>query len=81
VCSLIIDSENCANVASTTFISKLNLCIAKHIRPYRLQWLSDSGEMKVTKQVVVSFSIIKYVDKVLCDVVSMQASYILLGRP
>ena len=37
--------------------------------------------MKVTKQVVVPFSIGKYVDEVLCDVVPMQASHILLGRP
>jgi hypothetical protein len=34
------------NVASTTLISKLNLCIVKHIRPYRLQWLNDSGKVK-----------------------------------
>jgi len=40
-----------------------------------------SGEVKVTKQVVVSFSIGKYVDEVLCDVVPMQASHLLLGRP
>jgi hypothetical protein len=40
-----------------------------------------SGEVKVTKQVVVSFSIGKYVDEVLCDVIPMQASHILLGRP
>jgi hypothetical protein len=46
-----------------------------------LQWLNDSGEVKVTKQVVVPFSIGKYVDEVLCDVVPMQASHILLGRP
>jgi hypothetical protein len=37
--------------------------------------------VKVTKQVVVPFSIRKYVDEVLCDVVPMQASHILLGRP
>jgi hypothetical protein len=37
--------------------------------------------VKVTKQVVVPFSIGKYVDEVLCDVVPMQASHILLGRP
>ena len=37
--------------------------------------------MKVTKQVVVPLSIGKYVDEVLCDVVPMQASHILLGRP
>ena len=41
--------------------------------------LEDSGE--VTKQVVVPFSIGKYVDQVLCDVVPMQASHILLERP
>ncbi|XP_073262489.1 uncharacterized protein [Populus alba] len=64
-----------------TLVSKLNLCTAKHAKPYRLQWLNDSGELKVTKQVVVPFSIGKYVDEVLCDVVPMQASHILLGRP
>jgi len=35
----------------------------------------------VTIQVVVPFLIGKYVDEVLCDVVPMQASHILLGRP
>jgi hypothetical protein len=34
-----------------------------------LQWLNDSGEVKVTKQVVVPFLIGKYVDEVLGDVV------------
>jgi len=81
VCGLIIDSGSCVNVCSTTLVSKLNLCTIKHAKPYRLQWLNDSGEVKVTKQVVVPFSIGKYVDEVLCDVVPMQASHILLGRP
>jgi hypothetical protein len=53
------------------------LCTVKHAKPYRF----DSGEVKVTKQVVVPFSIGKYVDKILCDVVLMQANQILLGRP
>ena len=69
VCGLIIDSGSCVNVCSNTFVSKLNLSTVKHTKPYRLQWLNDSGEMKVTKQVVVPFSIGKYVDEVLCDVV------------
>jgi ferredoxin len=80
VCGLIIDSGSCVNVCSTTLFSKLNLCTVKHAKPYRLQWLNYSGEVKVTKQVVVPFSIGKYVE-VLCDVVPMQASHILLGRP
>jgi hypothetical protein len=81
VCGLIIDCGSCFNVCSTTLVSKLNLCIVKHAKPYRLQWLNNSGEMKVTKQVAVPFFIGKYVDEVLCEVVPMQASHILLGRP
>ena len=35
----------------------------------------------MNKQVLVSFSIWKYEDEVLCDVVLMQARHLLLGRP
>ena len=35
----------------------------------------------MNKQVLVSFSIGKYEDEVLCDVVPMQAGHLLLGRP
>jgi len=81
VCGLIIDSGSFVNVCSTTLVSKLELSTVKHAKPYRLQWLNGGGEVKVTKQAVVPFSIGKYVDEVLCDVVPMQASHILLGRP
>ena len=53
---------------------------SKHPRPYKLQWLNDSGEVRVNKQVLISFRIGKYEDKVLCDVVPMQAGHLLLGR-
>uniref|UniRef100_A0A2N9G5A0 Uncharacterized protein n=1 Tax=Fagus sylvatica TaxID=28930 RepID=A0A2N9G5A0_FAGSY len=45
------------------------------------KWLNDCGEIKVNKQVLISFSIGKYKDEVLCDVVPMHAGHILLGRP
>ena len=35
----------------------------------------------MNKQVIVLFSINKYVDEVLCDVVPMHISHLLLGRP
>ena len=35
----------------------------------------------VNKQVLITFVIVKYKDKVLCDVMSMEATYILLGSP
>ena len=53
----------------------------KHNRPYKLQLSNDCNEVKVIKQVYVLFSIGKYVDKVICDIVSMHAIHILLGRP
>ncbi|KAI9153748.1 hypothetical protein LWI28_015945 [Acer negundo] len=68
VCILIIDGGSCTNMASTTMVEKLNLATLKHPKPYKLQWLIDSEEIKVTKQVLVSFSIGKYKDEVLCDV-------------
>jgi len=81
VCSVIIDGGSCTNVGSTTLVEKLNLPTLKHSRPYKLQWLNDCGEVKVNKQVLISFSIGKYKDEVLCDIVPMQAGHILLGRP
>ncbi|XP_074565168.1 uncharacterized protein LOC141821722 [Curcuma longa] len=62
-------------------VEKLCLPTTKHPRPYKLQWLNDCGEVKVTKQVLVSLSIGRYHDEVLCDVVPMHASHLLLGRP
>ncbi|RVW93306.1 Transposon Ty3-I Gag-Pol polyprotein [Vitis vinifera] len=38
-------------------------------------------EVKINKQVLVSFSIGRYKDEVLCDIVPMHASHISLGRP
>ena len=42
---------------------------------------NDCEEVKVNRQVLVSFSIGRYKDEVLCDVVPMHVSHILLGRP
>ena len=81
VCSMIIDGGSCANDASDTFVKKLNLSCIKHHRPYKLQWLNECGEVRVTKQVLIAFSIGKYYDEILCDVVPMHASHLLLGRP
>jgi hypothetical protein len=79
-CSMIIDGGSCTNVASTILVEKLNLPTLKHSRPYKLQWLNDCGEVRVDRQVLVTFSIGKYLDEVLCDVVPMHAGHILLGR-
>ena len=81
VCSLIIDGGSCTNVVSTRLVSKMELETKPHIRPYKLQWLSENLEMHVDKQVEVCFKIGKYEDVVLCDIVPMEACHFLLGRP
>jgi hypothetical protein len=75
---MIIDGGSCANGASDTLVKKLNLSCVKHPRPYKLQWLNECGEVKVTKQVLIAFSSGKYFDDVMCDVVSMHASHLLV---
>jgi len=81
LCSLIVDGGSCANVASTRVVGKLGLSTISHAKPYKLQWLSEVGEIIVNKQVLIAFSIGKYKYEVLCDVVPMEATHILLGRP
>ncbi|KAG7536840.1 Ferric reductase NAD binding domain [Arabidopsis suecica] len=72
--------DDCTNVASMTLVKKLNLEMKKHPRPYSLRWLSNQKQT-VTHQVLVSLSIGRYEDEILCDVLSMEAGHILLGRP
>ncbi|XP_048630228.1 uncharacterized protein LOC125602927 [Brassica napus] len=62
-------------------VEKLGLEKTKHPHPYRLRWLDDKVELKIKEQVTIPFSIGKYQDEVVCDVVPMQAGHVLLGRP
>ncbi|XP_072084530.1 uncharacterized protein [Arachis hypogaea] len=43
---MIIDAGSHTNVASSTLITKLGLKCTKHPNPYKLEWLSDVGELK-----------------------------------
>lgn len=81
VCNMIIDGGSCTNVDSSEVVDKLNLQTSKHPSPYTLQWLNNSGEIKVHLQALITFAIGKYEDQVICDVVPMEAAHILLGRP
>jgi hypothetical protein len=55
VCSMIIDGGSYTNVASTILVEKLSLPTLKHPKPYNLQWLNVSGEVKENKQVLFFF--------------------------
>jgi hypothetical protein len=80
-CRLIIDGGSYNNLASSDMVGKLALTIKPHPHPYHIQWLNNSGKVKVTKLVRINFAIGSYHDVVDCDVVPMDACNILLGRP
>ncbi|KAF5960259.1 hypothetical protein HYC85_001468 [Camellia sinensis] len=63
-------------------VDKLNLPVEEHPHPYSLSWFKKGNEIKVTKRCLISFSIWKkYFDEAWCDIVTMDACHILLGRP
>jgi hypothetical protein len=80
ICNLIINDGSYTNIANTELVEKLNFHTTKYFIPYKLQWLNDTGEVKVNKQVLVVFSIGKYYDEVLYDIVPMQVIHLFLGR-
>ncbi|RDX77891.1 hypothetical protein CR513_41911, partial [Mucuna pruriens] len=55
----------------------LRFPIIPHPKPYKLQWLNTKGNMLV----LVELTLGKYKDEILCDVVPMEETRILLGRP
>jgi len=69
-------------VALTILVSKLGLSTQLYPQPCSLKWLNNGGDLKVTKDVVISFSNKEmFKDELLCDVVSMIACHLLLGHP
>lgn len=62
-------------------MEKLGLAIIPYPKSYSLWWLNENGEIWVTKQVYMPFSIKSYHDEVLCDMNPMLASHILLRCP
>lgn len=72
---VVIDGESHENFITRAIVHQLNLATEKHPLPYNL------GKFKVTKCCRISFSIGKYKDEMLFDVVDMDACHIILGKP
>jgi hypothetical protein len=78
---VIIDNGSTNNLVSSEWVKKFGLTTRKHPQPYYVEWLNDSGKVKVPQAVRIYFSIGSYSDFVDCDVVPMQACSLLLGHP
>jgi hypothetical protein len=81
VCKLIIDGGSFTNAISSDLVNTLSLSTWRLPKPHYVQWMNQSGTLKITHKVRVKFSVGKYVDTVDCDVAPMSACHLLLGRP
>jgi len=77
----IIDSGSCSNLVSSDLVKKLGLTTHSIPHPYYLEWFHNCGKTKVTKSACIHFSVGSYHDNADFDVVLMQSSSLLLGRP
>ena len=67
VCSLIIDSGSCTNVASSSMVEKLQLKATAHPHPYTIQWLNQGKGLQVNSRCLITLSIGKnYHDELWC---------------
>ena len=79
---MIIDSGSVENIALKSLVTKLGLKTEKHPSSYKIGWMKKGTETLVTQQCRVTFSMGKcHVDKVVCDIIEMDACHLILGRP
>ncbi|CAN6371480.1 unnamed protein product [Urochloa humidicola] len=81
VCKLIIDGGSFTNAISLDMVHALSLSTWRLPTPRYMQWMNQSGTLKITHKARVKFSVGDYVDSIDCDVAPMSACHLLLGRP
>ena len=64
VCKLIIDGGSFANVLSSDLVNALSLSTRRLPTPCYMQWMNESGTLKITHKARVKFLVGTYIDTV-----------------
>ena len=85
VCKIIIDSGSTDNIILEEATTKLKIPKIPHSTPYKITWLNKEHHVLVNEQAWIDFTIGGYKDKILCDVLTMDACHLdhgsLVGKP
>jgi hypothetical protein len=81
ICKVIIDGGSYTNVISSYVVHALSLSTQRLPLPCYVQWMNQSGTLKITHKARVKFSIGSYADTVDCDIAPMSACHLSLGLP
>ena len=79
-CELVIDGGSLMNVVSKDVVKLLNLKVELHPNPFRVVWVNDQT-FPVAQRCLVSIQMGDYKDEIYCDVLPMDVTHVLLGRP
>ena len=71
---MIIDSGSTDNLVSIEVVEKLKLKTMKHPTPYKVSWLQNGHQLLVNEQCELELQLGKYKDKIVCDVMPMDAN-------
>nr|GEZ99408.1 putative nucleotidyltransferase, ribonuclease H [Tanacetum cinerariifolium] len=82
ICFIIIDGRSYENLMSKALVKAFKLPTEPHHSPYQIGWIKKGPTLEMTEICKVSLAIEKYYNElVTCDVVNIDASQVLLGRP
>lgn len=82
LCDILVDGGSTDNLIARKTVDALKLPIIQHPQPYSVSWIDEANVKWVSEQCRVPITIDNdYQAVVLCDVVNMNVSHILLGRP
>lgn len=79
---IIIDNGSTNNLIYARAVKKLGPVPIPNPKPYSVAWIRSGDTVLVSQSCKVPISIgRKYKDTIVCDIVDMDATHVLLGRP
>jgi hypothetical protein len=76
-----MDGGSFPSAVSSDLVNALSLSTWRLPMACYIQWMNQSGTLKITQKVGIKFLVGSYANVVDCDVAPVSARHLLLGRP